>query len=597
MNQNNMKIKQEILNDIEKMLVGINEENFQKFTEIEFRFGKFLNKGFLPGVSYETFIRVQEFIKTFTKFEKVEYSTVLINKNYRKIEYFTPSKIHTFSDKDDCKLLKVQNMTKDKKQIIDIKDYGIRICHSEEIPCENKILNNEIIKRRKRFIYSWGNIQFHFTIFNTNEDENLFYDIEIETKKMSKDEYENFMNFLSNSFMKCLLNTNKIFTERTRKDILKDYYSLVNTKKFIGTKAQSLKYERLDFDQKYAISDKLDGERKLLYIRKNRIIVINNLGEIWIINDKPLPNSLKKYEGTILDTEFYKGLFYVFDIIFLKGIDIRGKETLNNRISIYNDLITQMQIKCILPKPYWFGNLYKTVSERLENQSRTDTDGIILTPINRTLNPPLKYKDTEYANTIDFKIKKISIENIDNVVYEIWNLFCYTTNNEDILFSVPEYGIDGTTKVPMELAVNYVNNSIVECYFNKITRTFLPIRQRLDKNKGNFIDIAYDNFDTDMHPFQVYWLKNEKLSFKETRFFNHYRIDNYAKRCIIKKYHNIGKLLWIDCDDGKDLYKIIDSNIRDVTGITNKELLEVCQKRYEKNIHETTKNFIFNFYD
>ena len=41
---------------------------------------------------------------------------------------------------------------------------------------------------------------------------------------------------------------------------------------------------------------------------------------------------------------------------------------------------------------------------------------------------------------------------------------------------------------------------------------FKPLRQRLDKLRGNYESIAIDNILLDLYPFKLTWLKNNKMT-------------------------------------------------------------------------------------
>lgn len=569
----------------EKELKTIETFSKNKNNEIEFRFGLFSKGEFIPEISPDTFERVNLFLSKFCILEDIEYS-VSINDNInslRKLIICNPPKIGILFA-DESTMIKQIFMKKETIKKINLKNYNMRVSIAKETliqPIDTIV--ESIVTQRKRFVYKWENLIFHSSIRKMRDSDEIRYDIEIELDGYNISN----IDFIFNEFLKCLQGTNIIFSIKDKNEILKSYYDLIGTKKFIGIQAQTLTFDRYSFDTKYAVSDKLDGERKILFINNGKIVVISNKKSMWILDN----NIKNEFNGIILDCEFFDGTFYVFDILYEFGKDLRKENILNVRIRKYQNIVEKINNLNIKSKEYYFGNTFNTSIERLEYQDSHLTDGIILTPIDK-FEAPLKYK-FNMPNTIDFKIKKLGAT--DNFDYEVWTLSCSSPKGE-ILFKIPEYNITGECYIDMEIAVKYNNNSVVEFEYNKIKRTFIPLRERLDKKEGNNIFVAIDNFYADMHPFQIYWLKNKNITKHDSLFFNYKRIENYLKRNILKKIRNSGNLLVLNGTD-HDIYKIIDYNSRNVTMYVEKnEILQKCLKIYEKILNdETTKNFNFNF--
>ena len=256
----------------------------------------------------------------------------------------------------------------EKKNIknIDINDiYGfntndnlkIRISLSEEIP---KSINNDIIIQFKneqnkkirfktRFSFSNNDFRFDLTITNKyNISSNINNDIshyEIEL------EYINKNNELSNTVLfgyikfiyKLMYLSNIPLNIQTKNNIFNNYIKLVKNQRFIGDEVRTFKLNHLDNTQPfnilnnditnndntvYAVTDKADGSRYLMYISppisnmKDNVFFLDKFNNIYrpgiYTNNESLYN-------TILDGEFidYKNIFLIFDILFYNNTDIR----------------------------------------------------------------------------------------------------------------------------------------------------------------------------------------------------------------------------------------------------------------------------------
>lgn len=574
-----MNIQQTQIEELRHLLTD--EKN--KDMEMEFRFGAFAKAGFEPSISYETFLRLDGFLKSFCILKGVVFSINTVSKNSRNTKYFHPVGVDFDLPKEnnDWKFVNEENIVKEKINNIDINDYGIRFSLSKETKTEKTEHDGIVfIKYRKRIIYSWGeDIQFHLSKNLKNNE--IYYDIEIELKPLNNKTFKNFMDFLGNTFLTCYQNTNKIMKERTRNTILKDFEILVNSKKFIGSKAESLYYHKLNFEEEYSVSQKFDGERKLLYFRKSRIIVINYNNFLWVLNKEPLSdNIIESYENSVFDCEHYNGKFYIFDVLYYKGQKVT--ENLKSRIEIYKKLVDDLCCETILAKEHYFNkSLYKNVLDTLNLKNEFLTDGVIITPVNKGV--PLKYKDGE-PNTVDFKIKKCGGGK--------WELYCYTKNNKEVVYQNTEYDIKGICYVDSATDSKYTDNMVVEFYYDKHQNNFIPIRERLDKIRGNFKSVVDDNLFLDLYPFRLQWLKNPNMTENDVYFYNIKRFINYTCRKVIKEFKNRGTAV-VYSYSTDDIYKVIDNNIRNtyLIGEPSDNILNKISKISE---NKTTKSFVFN---
>ena len=121
---------------------------------------------------------------------------------------------------------------------------------------------------------------------------------------------------------------------KTKNEIFDKYISLVNNKRFIGDEVRTFKLNHLDNKKAYnvvnidlgktvyAVTDKADGSRYLIYISspisniKDNVFFIDKFNNIYRPGIYTDNTSLY---NTILDGEFidYKNIFLIF-ILFLK---------------------------------------------------------------------------------------------------------------------------------------------------------------------------------------------------------------------------------------------------------------------------------------
>ena len=375
------------------------------------------------------------------------------------------------------------------------------------------------------------------------------------------------------------------------------FFSLTRSKKFIGSQPVTISQDKiatksnnLVYDD-YAITLKLNGKRVLLYVVHSSIYEISSKMDVKYIDINV--NTKKQY---ILDCELFCGKYYIFDILFSNDTDVR-KLTFAKRQAHIDDFVKLYPNSRLTKKVYVTGSLYENTVKYYKKyySVRNDKlDGLIYLPVNLNYNEsiPLKWKP-EYDNTIDFKIKKIKPL--------MWGLYCSSTEGIHIPFNVPEYNTGiSLAHVTEAQDKSYSNGSIIEFSYSKLKETFVPVKLRHDKNKGNFISVAQDNFKNIISPFDFESLKHKINKPRDkTELFNARRFNNYVKSCIIKKYTKKAyTLLDLACGKGGDMHKYVDSNITYVKGYDNDiDSIEEAITRYNKTIKEdsTTKNYTFSF--
>jgi len=95
---------------------------------------------------------------------------------------------------------------------------------------------------------------------------------------------------------------------------------------------------------KYAVTDKIDGERHALFICDNNVYLISNTLAVKNTGIK-LSKEMTKYDGSILDGEYVfiqkynRFVYFIFDCLFLGEIEVKKIASFNDRLRYADELI------------------------------------------------------------------------------------------------------------------------------------------------------------------------------------------------------------------------------------------------------------------
>lgn len=368
----------------------------------------------------------------------------------------------------------------------------IKYKYLENIPASIK-LNSELILNRKINIddkykkfkkekksFMIKNLIFYFIIVNNKE-----YYIKINIKKLKN------INDIKIIYFN---NLRKIINHIPYDNYIIHKLHLYKIKSIMK---QPIPLKNLnEIDNNFAVTQKFDGVRSLMFINEcgNVFLIKNNLNILMKTN-----LNCKNLSNVVIDGELVNNeVFYAFDIIIFKKME---ESNLKDRINILknisftnNNYNNNVYYKV---KKYYFNNIFeysKKLNKKtvyyLINKKRYEikTDGLIFNSIYENYRKCKIYK-WKPTITIDFKILK---KQQNNSKYVIWNLYCYSYNNEFVLFPIEKYNKIFVNKETDKL---YENNKIIEFAFNEKDDSFYPIRLRDDKIYPNFIDIAIDNWN------------------------------------------------------------------------------------------------------
>lgn len=632
--------KNEIINCLNTMC-NIKDENKQ--TEFEVRFGQFIKDKYIsvikleeyikkykviknidqiikdkyvPIINLEEFINIYTYMNTIKKTNTIEYSLIVEHKNGIRVTQIldNPKKGEIFSYPWKGNQIKGEKIIlKTNIRNIDENQLGVRFSLSEEETVKDVSSIHDpknpgvFFKIRKRISYIMDNIKIEISFFKESETLNMLdeqeckYDVEIEVIKNTKDTY-NEMTYMIEQILKIIQKSSIVMTSNEILNIKDVYFYLTKNKYFVGCQPETLREEKL-LKEDYAMTLKLDGKRHLLLIANNKCYLINNKINIFNMGMNIIPG----YNSTLIDGELFNGKFYCFDILYENGRDIR-KETFIKRHSTLKNIVKILKTDFIILKEYIFGDIYENIKKHVTDDNKLkepeNIDGIIIVPINREYpitkneNVPLKWKP-ELLNTIDFKIKKIKQEG--NKEIEEWQLLCSIDNNCDIPFSYDNNYNLGKIRLSTKIAENYMDNTVIEFYYDKNKQQFFPYKTRYDKSKGNHITVGQDNFETILNPFNFEILNKTIITNTryEPPFKNMRRFHNWIKRYILNKYSTKhGNLLDLSCGKGGDIHKWVDNSIRYVEGydINEKSIKEALNRYNKVKDNPTCKNFDYEFY-
>ena len=290
----------------------------------------------------------------------------------------------------------------------------------------------------------------------------------------------------------------------------------------IAVKVKPMEWNDLTFNfEKYCITEKIDGIKKLLLITNYKIKesdVDHQL--IWLIGGTeyqlifygvpPFGTTVKTY---LFDCELFENTIWLYDTLISNDHDIRQNKKLIERINVYEDNplhgptdypVSLLLKACLFPtysirfKQHVRLNEFKFT----RNNTLFKQDGFILTPLDESYhackknNLVLKWKET-INQTNDFYIKKNDQQ---------WNFYVDTPSGLSLF--------QGSKNNPFPQNVCDIENSelLISDGVFEVAWTTKPVivRQRLDKKKPNFSTIALSNWELIFDPIPFSFLtKNE----------------------------------------------------------------------------------------
>lgn len=354
--------------------------------------------------------------------------------------------------------LSIIKKIRDKDDVYDFEEHNIRFrCNQEQKLSEKDItdLISEIkqnlslfigFRMKKRvslFIKDLFRVDLT-EVINSNKfnftDKPSSFELEIEIMKMD----EKNLDLYVKRFLKLIQQSNTIITTSEINNVNKYYNELFNKpEETVNTRIDSMNVVSLgikdldNLENKYAITDKADGEHSFLFVCNENIYLISQYFHIKNVGMKVN----KKYNGTVIDGEAIfvnnKYLFMGFDCLFYCGDDVRGVNSLIDRMDLVNTFCKDIfGVKGIT---YLDSEKVKDVDDNINHYSKELID------FNVALTNELKTKDFVMRPKMFLKVYGLS----NNEIFTYSKLFWETYNTLSKENKYP-YLLDGLVYQPID---------------------------------------------------------------------------------------------------------------------------------------------------
>lgn len=595
------------MNNINSIIKNYNSKDF----EIECRFFDFNKK-----VSFQSFDKLKTFFSNQNKLTKHN------PQNSRNITYKhkqNNNEVRAIVSLNKPVVFQIKKVLKK----LDLNEFNMRIAVSKETNIS--LTTNEInmyyvptfVREKQRHSFSNSNFSVDLTIVLSKKPNDIVFE------KTYEIELEFFTNNvltikkMINQILQIIQQSPIVTTEKFRNSLLNDYSKLIQMRfpKFIGPLPFTInkkQYEDKILSCNYSVTDKADGERKLLYINKNgeAILISRELNKTIYIGKTSVSLS-----NSLFDGELVKNSFYIFDALFYKNKDLRSLdlykrlETLSflqntQSASMKNvnlNFNLSVSLKC---KKFYFQlsekegiyEVFKGGSKKTKYESIYDAagniwtdkkqpyelDGLIFTPVISPYisNGIFKWKPVD---TFDFYVRKQDIKQ-PGMTYEVWelNIAGFTMNGQDYqhfnfkglngrgLFTYKKFGKlesivnnipqgYGMIKVNNSIAKQFQTNSVVEFKFTN--NTFIPIATRQDKTHANGILAVLDAWNATNNPITLSMFKKDMQKFCGRKFHNAIKNELIQKWCKNKNVLDFGP------GAGGNISKYKTANIKSLVGV------------------------------
>jgi mRNA guanylyltransferase len=287
------------------------------------------------------------------------------------------------------------------------------------------------------------------------------------------------------------------------KDIIIAHYQITDNNRDYFPAPQPISLERRDLSKlvqfEYLVCAKSDGMRFLLVCYGGMCYMVDRAFKFYRVKlnfkNEDLYNSVGPYTdilGGIFDGELVlnkqsKWQYVVHDCISISGIDIssyyfpaRQSEIIKMTCDYW--IPEDSEFRIVSKQFFPFEQLGLLNRLIIEDKLDHKTDGIICTPKNKKVGSHTQYDlfkwKPRHLHTFDFKIIK-NFEGITAYVNKSSTHIPYAS----ALRGTPEEKIflDGLAKNCPE----FTNNAIVECDYDSVNATYVPIKLRLDKTHPN----------------------------------------------------------------------------------------------------------------
>lgn len=430
-----------------------------------------------------------------------------------------------------------------ERDIIDIDDLNVRIRKTSE----TKLTSNDI-KNIEKFA-PYNDIKFRLKerlsiILNETKDYKIVIDLtKINTSdKLTKldglDVYELEIEYFSKTgkldtkslniilnqcilIMKTLQSSNYIITVTEKKEIIDNYYQLIDQRRkknqLSSKNVTSIELQHLNIlPNKYAVTDKADGDHGFIFItNKNTYILTQNLDVI----KTGITISDFKYDNSILDGELIfikkenRFIFMVFDCLYYCNEDSRAKGSLLDRLKLAEDVIKHC---FVFGKQLFKENNYNTqikTTDIVKNNLKFYENALV--DYFEQLNNDIKLEKKFVLIRPKYFIFPLGIE--DNEIYKYSELF-WTLYSQKLI-NYP-YNLDGLVYQPINQKYDITNTTYPDLKWKPEENNSIDfyIEFQRDNRTGKVLTV-FDNVDN-----QVYDETDQPIISDDKTILNLYRI-------------------------------------------------------------------------
>ena len=593
--------------------------NISRDSELEFRLGTLNFGNFSSGVNKNKFTKLYNEIKRDNELRGIA-------KEVSVVSYYNSS---------DVRMIEQEGKTfyqyKKRERNIDISFsvIDVRLSNSIERIVESVEIGKEIVSTRKREknIFSFDSFDIELTKVSLNRTSRDSHDsetleVEIEfTRKIS--DIKDLIVPLRKIFQILFPDRFYMIPSTDEKEI-RTKRSLISTR--LNPNPRNIKRKDIPEMKNYSVTNKLNGVGYEMFLSDKGIYILNKT------NIDKLTSKDIGYNGTIIEGEWWKGGFYIFNCLAWKGQDISSlphRDRLQRVGYIINLLKETMVDICHIEQKLFLssGNLAQDTREimrymynRFGQTALENNDGIMFQP---QIGTPLKFKFPSLM-TIDFEItNEKKTEKDKKYTVRVYNkenkLTVFDGKNNGFSYGVSSLIINPVLIVKKDhpLFDELSNGLVVECLFDRDNNIFIPERIRWDKKLPNFIDVAFDVYRDIINPlrleelvesFEKYNKTAEKVTEKTTEkttekiekpgdcLVQMRKFHNKKKEQIIKDFVNKGDdVLDLGFGRGGDLLKYSNVGANKIFGVDpNKDNLDEAKRRYEdkKNNYSVDVEFI-----
>ena len=400
------------------------------------------------------------------------------------------------------RLSKESSVTKDEvKMLLDLDETNIRkIKYRYKQRTSFYVIGNDSSDEFIRIDLTQTQTANTYTGINENYPK---YELEIEygTKKSSTKDKLDTMFQITEILLKNIQQSNYLITKNISDEVIAFYKNLLSISKQITAldSRQSITLEiqhvTENLANRYAVTDKADGDRNMLIIFNNKIYFISTNLDVRY-SGIVLPDNLSEYNGTILDGELIfvpnavRHIFLIFDCLFHKSIDIRNTIKLMSRIKFADDVVDN----CFIfgkQKGYNFDDNAFTLGEKFNLDARIKLHFSEIKKMITALNHDIELEKQYVLVRRKYFISALGAKDWEIFAYAttVWN--SYTKNAE---IKCP-YLLDGLIFQPLEQS--YVSNSkesrMQDYKWKPPEKNSVDFYIEFEKDADNKILTVYDN--------------------------------------------------------------------------------------------------------